>query len=73
MSLRSLTWQIPLTLFQRFDGGEIVESLVPIAWNLQIGDRLMYEAGSNISGMAEVVVVGKTNRDDIRCTFKKVY
>lgn len=73
MSLRSLTWPILLTLFQEFDSGKTVEDSVPADWNLQIGDRLMYEAGDNISGMAEVVSVGVQNGERVRCTFKKIY
>ncbi len=64
MALRRdiIFWQIPATSFQEFDHGLQIESWVPISWNLKVGDRLYYEAGSTIIGIAEVKSVGSDQR-----------
>lgn len=72
-SHRSLIWRITNVLFQDFDHGKIVEDFIPAAWILQVGDRLNYEAGHNIRGVAEVVSVGTRDRESVLCTFKKIY
>lgn len=51
-------WEISLGVLQDFDHGQIVEDTVPASWNLKPGDSLEYEAGCNISGIAEVVSIG---------------
>jgi hypothetical protein len=52
---REILFEILITLFQEFDHGQIVEQVVPASWKLKPGDRFLYEAGQNISGIAEVL------------------
>ncbi len=77
ISLQKSTYRKGLLLgilaqFQDFDKGKEIEQLVPIAWNLEPGDHLEYEAGQNISGRAEVVSLGMRGKIRVWCTFKKV-
>lgn len=79
-------WQVPLTLFQEFDHGATIEDRVPFSWNLSVGDCLEYEAGCNISGLAEVAsvdqkhcIITDPSSEDLEakvlgaiCTFEKV-
>lgn len=75
-------WQIPLTSFQKFDHGKIIECTMLASWNLKPGDILEYEAGVAISGLAEVVSVGAEQVpwwDDelneapgVECKFRKI-
>jgi len=52
-------WVLPASALRKFDEGEVIEDCVPVSWALHIGDTLAYEAGSNISGTAVVISVGK--------------
>lgn len=75
-------WQVPLSQFQAFDHGEIIECTMLASLNLKLGDVLEYEAGVAISGLAEVVSVGAEQVpwwDDelnkapgVECKFKKI-
>ena len=60
-----------LAEFQDFDKGKEIGRLVPVVWDLQPGDHLEYEAGQNISGIAEVVSLGARGKIRIWCIFKK--
>jgi hypothetical protein len=57
MAIKTLVWQIPATQLKNFDRGKVISTAVPAYWGLKTGDRLEYECGMNISGMAEVVGV----------------
>jgi hypothetical protein len=48
---------IDLTQFQSFDRGTEIRQHVPLDWGLRAGDRLEYEAGHSISGMAQITGV----------------
>jgi len=74
-------FEIFLCVFQKFDHGEVVDDWVPVWWDLRPGDTLEYEAGCDISGMAEVVTVTDETTEEerdgekvwmVRCTFRKL-
>ena len=79
-----LSWQIPLTVFQKFDHGEIVSAGVPLNWNLKPGDVIEYELGEDIYGLAAVIRIGELsdildyNSEGLKivsgvlCFFKKI-
>ncbi len=69
---RDLLIPIDLGEFQAFDRGETISQLIPRSFRLQAGDRFEYEAGSNISGIATVVSVGKEHGSSVHCQLKKV-
>lgn len=54
---RNVLFQVSMTLFQDFDHGKPIEQGFKESWNLHVGERFIYEAGSNISGMARVIAV----------------
>ena len=74
MAFRSdILLEIFLGVFQDFDHGKVVEDWVPAEWNLKPGDCFEYDAGCNISGIAEVIdVVGTPEDGRIKCIFKKI-
>lgn len=71
---RELLLEIMLTLFQDFDRGRIVMQEVPASWNLKPGDHLEYEAGQNISGVAEVIGIADVPKEKslALCVLKKI-
>lgn len=54
---RTLLLPIDITQFQTFDRGTEIRQRVAIEWQLRAGDRMEYEAGQTISGIAEVTGV----------------
>jgi hypothetical protein len=65
-------WTVPLGLFQNFDHGAEIKSSIPMSWNLEVDDYISYGAGSNISGFARVVSVGKTRNHRNTCGLIKI-
>lgn len=69
---RNVLWTVPLTLFKSFDSGEAVPSIVPASWGLGVGDRVEYECGQTIGGIAEVVSIKPSGTPGMECEFRKV-
>lgn len=55
---RNRFWIIPAKVLEPFSRGEIVEASVPLSWELEIGEVVLYEIGDNRQGYAKVVSIG---------------
>ena len=52
------SWCLPLHQIEIFKSGETIEDLIPVSWNLRVGDCIGYEDKPDLYGFAAVVDIG---------------